>query len=119
MVKFKPEKLEHRTEEELAEEFERMFKEAQERVGDKAIILPSHYYTCFHYGLAYFGCILERLADLSKKVFRAWAKVLGIHAFISHDDIASTKGPAFHPDWLRRMSSSTTLGFGGRSRRGV
>ncbi|HIE08563.1 MAG TPA: hypothetical protein EYP65_01795, partial [Armatimonadetes bacterium] len=101
VVKFKPEKLEHRTEEELAEEFERMFKEAQERVGDKAIILPSHYHTCFHYGLAYFGCILERLADLSKRVFRAWAKVLGIHAFISHDDIATTKGPAFHPDWLR------------------
>lgn len=117
VIKFKPEELERRTEEELAEEFERMLTEAQERVGDRVMVLPSHYHTCFHYGLAYFGwelyavaskwypkemrSILERFADLSEKVFRAWAKVPGIHAFISHDDIATTKGPAFHPDWLR------------------
>lgn len=117
VLAFEPEKIEPRSEEELADEFQARYDEAREKAGDQYLVLPSFYWTCFHWGLAYFGwelyavasklhpaemkSMMERFAQVSAKIFRAWAQVEGLVGFISHDDICATRGPAFHPDWLR------------------
>jgi hypothetical protein len=48
-----------------------------------------------------FEKLLGRFGSLSKLEARAWAQT-GIKAFISHDDICSTRGPFFPLSWMRR-----------------
>lgn len=48
-----------------------------------------------------FEKLLERFGNLSLLEARAWSQT-DIRAFISHDDICSTRGPFFSPKWMRR-----------------
>jgi len=45
--------------------------------------------------------ILESFARLSTKFMEAWAS-LDPPVFISHDDLANSKGPIMSPDWFRK-----------------
>ncbi|MEM2674004.1 MAG: uroporphyrinogen decarboxylase family protein, partial [Candidatus Bathyarchaeia archaeon] len=48
-----------------------------------------------------FERLLERFGRLSLLEAKAWSKT-NIKAFISHDDICSTRGPFFPVNWMRR-----------------
>ncbi|MCX8170741.1 MAG: uroporphyrinogen decarboxylase family protein [Candidatus Bathyarchaeota archaeon] len=48
-----------------------------------------------------FENLLNRFGELSLLEAKAWSQT-DIKAFISHDDICSTRGPFFPVDWMRR-----------------
>ena len=45
-----------------------------------------------------FGKVMERFAKVTIKYFQAWATVDDLYIFSSHDDLAMTRGPIFHPE---------------------
>ena len=49
-----------------------------------------------------FGKLIERFANVSIKYFQAWSKTDNLIIFSSHDDLAMTRGPVFHPEWYRK-----------------
>ena len=101
---------------EMTEEFGEGHRKTQARVGDVALVPAFFGTTLFQYGLALFGWeafletaglypkeygqLLEQFAQISIKVATAWADT-DIETFFSHDDLAMTRGPVFHPDWYR------------------
>jgi hypothetical protein len=102
---------------ELAAQFQRSLDKARASNGDLALATGGFYNTLFMWPLLTFGWELflelgaahpedtERLlrdfAEISRKVFRAWAKT-DVEVFSSHDDICFQAGPVFSPQWLRQ-----------------
>lgn len=100
---------------ELAEHFEEVHGRVQ-RFYENQVVPGGSYLTCFMWLVLTFGLrwttkvayrdpkrfkrLLNRFGQLSLIQFKAWAKT-GIKAFISHDDICSTRAPFFPPHWLR------------------
>jgi hypothetical protein len=97
--------------------FQQQYAAMLENTGDTALPVPHHYTTCFHWPLAILGfellCeagseedrfarLMERFAEISRRITAAWAGIPGLHAFILHDDLTMTSGPVFPPDWYRR-----------------
>ena len=85
--------------------------------GETCYPLPHHYTTAFHWPLAIFGfellCeagmeeerfaqLMERFAEISRRITTAWSQVEGLKGFILHDDLTMTGGPIFPPAWYRR-----------------
>ena len=79
--------------------------------------LPNHYTTCFHWPLGVFGfellceagmeedrfaALIERFVEITVRVTTAWSQVRGLAGFILHDDLTTSAGPIFAPDWYRR-----------------
>ena len=48
-----------------------------------------------------FEPVMAEFAELNRRAFRAYAR-LPIHFFVSHDDIAATKGPICSPKWMQK-----------------
>lgn len=48
-----------------------------------------------------FEPIMEEFAELNRRAFRAYSR-LPINFFVSHDDIAATKGPICSPQWMNK-----------------
>ena len=105
-----------KTEDEYFEEFRADHDRLQREAGGVGYVIPQHYTTCFHWPLAIFGfellceagmeeddfhSLMERFAEISRRITRAWARVDGLKAFILHDDLTMTSGPMFRPDWYR------------------
>jgi len=51
-----------------------------------------------------FSKILEHFARQSLAVIEGWAKTDGVELVIIHDDIASTRGVIWSPEWLRKYA---------------
>lgn len=102
------------------DKLEEMFREEHsKRQGfyKNQVIPGGKYQTCFMWLIMTFGLewtvraahhdpgrferLINKFGQLSLLEFRAWAHT-DIKAFISHDDICSTRGPFFSPKWLRR-----------------
>jgi len=105
------------TAEQYRERFQREHEALQERAGEAGYVIPHHYTTAFHWALAIFGfellceagmeeddfhALMERFAEISRRITTAWSQVRGLKAFICHDDLTMTRGPLFAPDWYRR-----------------
>ncbi len=105
-----------KTVEEYQREFTREYELALRSCGDACVPLPHHYTTCFHWPLAIFGfellCeagmeekpfhkLMERFAEVSRRISTAWSRVAGLRGFILHDDLTMTSGPLFAPRWYR------------------
>jgi len=106
------------TVEQYRDEFQETYARMLDRCGEVCLPIPHHYTTLFHWPLAIFGfellCeagmqedrfgpLIERFAEVSRRVTTAWAAIPGVEGFILHDDLAMTGGPIFAPDWYRRM----------------
>ena len=106
-----------KTVEDYEEEFSREYKRMLTSCGDAVYPIPHHYTTCFHWPLAIFGfellceagmeeddfhALMERFAEISRRITTAWSRVEGLEGFILHDDLTMTSGPIFAPDWYRR-----------------
>ena len=104
------------TEDEYFAKFQAEHEQLQRNAGGVGYVIPHHYTTCFHWPLAIFGfellceagmeeddfhSLMERFAEISRRITRAWARVDGLKAFILHDDLTMTSGPMFRPDWYR------------------
>jgi len=102
------------------DELEELFREEHRRKQDfyrNQVVPGGKYQTCFMWFIMTFGLgwtakaayydprgferLLNRFGQLSLLEFKAWAQT-DIKAFISHDDICSTRGLFFSPQWLRR-----------------
>jgi hypothetical protein len=102
------------------DKLEEIFKEEhskRQRFYRNQVVPGGKYQTCFMWLLMTFGLewavkaayydpkrfekLLNKFGQLSLLEFKAWAQT-DIEAFISHDDICSTRGPFFSPNWLRR-----------------
>ena len=100
----------------LAYIFEKKHGEVQSIYGDQ-LVPGGTYHTCLMWLIKMFGLnwtvkaayldprgfekLLDRFGRLSLLEARAWAKT-DVKAFISHDDVCSTRGPFFHPNWMRQ-----------------
>ncbi|MEM2931068.1 MAG: uroporphyrinogen decarboxylase family protein [Thermoproteota archaeon] len=98
-------------------EFFRREHSAKQGFYRSQLVPGGKYQTCFMWLIMMFGLewtvkaayrdpkrfekLLERFHRISKLEFEAWAET-DIKVFISHDDICSTRGPFFPPEWLRR-----------------
>lgn len=113
----KPLELFPDTVEQYRERFMAKYRQMLASTGDACLPIPHHYTTAFHWALAIFGfellCeagmqeqlfgrLMERFAEVSRRITAAWSQVPGMHAFICHDDLTMTSGPIFPPDWYRR-----------------
>ncbi|MGQ9597395.1 MAG: uroporphyrinogen decarboxylase family protein [Thermoproteota archaeon] len=101
---------------ELEELFRREHSEKQDFYHNQ-VVPGGKYMTCLMWPIMTFGLewtikaayhdpkgferLLNRFFQISLLEFKAWAQT-DIKAFISHDDICSTRGPFFPPKWLRR-----------------
>ena len=90
--------------------------ERQALYGQNALVPGGYYTTLFMWGVMIFGWelmmvaaaseprrfndVLKRFLEISVREVEAWSQV-DIEVFISHDDLAMTKGPIFRPDWFR------------------
>ncbi|MEX0324649.1 MAG: uroporphyrinogen decarboxylase family protein [Puniceicoccaceae bacterium] len=98
-------------------EFRDSYRLMIESTGEVAYPIPHHYTTCFHWPLAIFGfellceagmeeedfhSLMERFAEVSRRITTAWSRIDGVEGFILHDDLTMTAGPIFHPDWYRK-----------------
>lgn len=85
---------------------------------DKKVFLPGWYYTTlFMFPVMVFGwemfmlaaatqparfrVVLDKFAELSIEFMEMWADT-GVEVIIAHDDLASSAGPIFNPDWYRK-----------------
>jgi len=97
-------------------EFTQSYADMLRSCGDTCLPLPHHYTTCFHWPLAIFGfellCeagmeahrfheLMNRFAEISRRITTAWSQVPGLKGFILHDDLTMTSGPLFAPSWYR------------------
>ena len=106
---------------EMVEDYTVRFQTAHDRqrelTGEVGYAIPHHYTTAFHWPLGIFGfellceagleeedfhALMERFAEISRRITTAWSRVRGVKAFICHDDLTMTSGPIFSPDWYRR-----------------
>lgn len=123
VLEFDPLEYDTKTIGELTSKFKMKVEETknvQEIVGNSAwIISPAEIYeTLFMWPIELFGWemfmitamqepdefgrLLGRFAQISAKYASAWAAVDGVELFHSHDDLATTRGPVFNPEWYRR-----------------
>jgi len=102
--------------EDLAEHFEKIHSEYQS-IYRGQLVPGGTYHTCLMWLIKMFGLnwtvkaaysnpndferLLDRFGRLSLLEAKAWSQT-GIKAFISHDDICSTRGPFFPIKWMRR-----------------
>jgi len=116
-LEFDPLKYFPETEDQYAAKFQADYCQMQAQCGGIGYAIPHHYTTAFHWPLAIFGfellceagmeesdfhALMDRFAEITKRITRAWARVEGLKAFICHDDLTIAAGPIFHPDWYRR-----------------
>jgi len=116
-LQFEPLKYFPETVEEYVPRFQAEHDKQQALAGDTGYAIPHHYTTAFHWALGVFGfellceagleeedfhALMERFAEISRRITTAWSRVSGIKAFICHDDLTMTSGPIFPPDWYRR-----------------
>lgn len=114
---FDPLKVFPKTLDEYEAEFRASYRQMLESTGEVAYPIPHHYTTCFHWPLAIFGfellceagmeeddfhSLMERFAEISRRITTAWSRVDGLEGLILHDDLTMTSGPIFHPDWYRK-----------------
>ncbi len=105
-----------RTVAQYREEFTASYASMLQSCGDTCLPIPHHYTTCFHWPLAIFGfellCeagmeeerfhkLMERFAEVSRRVATAWSEVPSLSGFILHDDLTMSSGPLFAPAWYR------------------
>lgn len=118
VFEFDPLQYDSRTEDELADLYQAAFDTHRRQLGDRTLPLEAWYTTLFHWGIAIFGWenfmaaaalypdrwdrMLDGFFEISRRHLAALARVEGMPAVISHDDIAMTRGLVFHPDWYRR-----------------
>lgn len=102
--------------EDLREDFEKVHGRTQ-TIYRNQLVPGGTYHTCLMWLIRIFGLewtvkaaylnprgfenLLERFGNLSMLEAEAWSQT-GIKAFISHDDICSTRGPFFSLKWMRR-----------------
>lgn len=116
-LEFDPLKYFPKTVDQYAEQFSKEYQQMIDSTGNVTYPIPHHYTTCFHWPLAIFGfellceagmeeedfhCLMERFAEVSRRITTAWSQVEGLEGFILHDDLTMTSGPIFHPDWYRK-----------------
>ena len=98
-------------------EFQQSYDKMIADAGGACLPLPHHYTTCFHWPLGVFGfellceagmeedrfaALIERFVEITVRVTTAWSQVRGLAGFILHDDLTTSAGPIFSPDWYRR-----------------
>ncbi len=104
------------SEDELAKQFQQIVDRDRAANGDLCLEIGHFYNTMFMWPLLTFGwelwlevaaCypqeakrLLRDFSEISRKVFRAWAKT-DVQVVSSHDDICHRQGPVFSPKWLR------------------
>lgn len=103
--------------EEMARKLNEDFHYLQNLVGERALV-PGHYYrTLLMWPLMLFGWeffvelvylypqefqrIWKGFAEISLKVTLAFS-LTDIEVFTSHDDLCTTRGPIFNPEWYRK-----------------
>jgi hypothetical protein len=106
------------TVEQYHERFTRSYQQMLASVGDVACPVPHHYTTAFHWCLGILGfelfcmvgmeeqrfaALMDKFAQVTRRITTAWSRVDGVQAFICHDDLTMTSGPVFPPDWYRRF----------------
>ena len=118
VFEFDPLEYDPRTEDELKDIYQAQFDAWRRQLGDRCLPLAGWYTTLFHWGIAIFGWenfmaaaalyperydrLLGRFFQVSRRHLSALARVEGMPALISHDDIAMTRGLVFRPDWYRQ-----------------
>jgi hypothetical protein len=101
----------------LADEYGKNHRKNQELLGDQALLTAWYGTTLFQWFIALFGWNLfletaalyperfqdaiKRFVEMSRLHTAAWAQT-DIVTFVSHDDLAMTRGTVFHPDWYRK-----------------
>ncbi|MEM1507377.1 MAG: uroporphyrinogen decarboxylase family protein [Candidatus Bathyarchaeia archaeon] len=104
------------SQEDLAEHFREVHREYQSTYRSQ-LVPGGTYHTCLMWLIKMFGLnyvvkaaymdpkgfekLLGRFGNLSLLEAKAWSQT-DIKAFISHDDICSTRGPFFPMNWMRR-----------------
>ena len=117
ILAFDPRSHDKSSRQEKADTFARCYHDAQDWYGDRAQFIPGHYQLVVHYmpywcDWAVFMELLasepdrcrplfDRCEDYSVEIMEAWANS-GAPAFIAHEDLCSTRGPIFSPEFLRR-----------------
>ncbi|MEX0332688.1 MAG: uroporphyrinogen decarboxylase family protein [Puniceicoccaceae bacterium] len=116
-LEFDPLKYFPKTVDEYVEEFQAEYQQMLDSTSEVTYPIPHHYTTCFHWPLAIFGfellceagmeqedfhCLMERFAEVSRRITTAWSRVEGLEGLILHDDLTMTAGPIFHPDWYHK-----------------
>jgi len=102
--------------EDLREDFEKTHNKFQ-TIYKSQLVPGGTYHTCLMWLIKMFGLewtvkaayldpkgfekLLERFGNLSLLEAKAWSQT-SIKAFISHDDICSTRGPFFPLSWMRK-----------------
>jgi len=100
----------------LVDEFGASHCRSQELLGKQALVCGGFGTTLFQWFVALFGWelfletaklypkqfkdVISRFVEMSCLYTAAWAQT-DIVTFTSHDDLAMTRGPVFHPDWYR------------------
>ena len=97
--------------------FRAQYKDMVASTGETCQPIPHHYTTCFHFPLAVFGfemlcemglhedafdALMEQFVEISVRIATAWSRVPDLKAFILHDDLTTSAGPIFRPQWYRR-----------------
>ncbi len=101
----------------LAEYYNERHRKMQELVGERCLVMGGFYKTLIMWPLMTFGWnllmktvleepkefkkLLAKFAQISQKVFQAWA-MTDIKVMSSHDDICNANGPTFSPEWYRK-----------------
>jgi len=116
-LEFQPLDYFPQTVEQYRAEFQQSYDKMLADAAGTCLPLPHHYTTCFHWPLGVFGfellceagmdqdrfaALIERFVEITVRVTTAWSQVQGLAGFILHDDLTTSAGPIFSPDWYRR-----------------
>jgi len=117
-IKFKPLSFFKESSAQLVEQYSNEHINTKKHVGNRAVVVGHFYHTLFHWMISCFNWenfmiaaamdenkfkrIIDEFAELSCRHIKAWSEVDGLEVFISHDDIAITRGLVFRPDWYRK-----------------
>ena len=118
IISYDPEEEHYkRSIDELVDEYQAGLERDRSLVKDTALVYRLYYTTLFMWGVEIFGWelfmmaatlkenefddLLEKFKKVSVRYLTAWEKA-GVEQIICHDDLASTQGPIFHPDWYRK-----------------
>ena len=101
----------------LADEFGKSHRKSQELLAQQALVSGGFGTTLFQWFVALFGWnlfletaalyperfgdVILRFVEMSRLYTEAWAQT-DIVTFVSHDDLAMTRGTVFHPNWYRK-----------------
>lgn len=101
----------------LVDEFGNKHRKNQDLLGSQALVSGGFGTTLFQWFVALFGWelfletaalyperfedVIRRFVEMSRLYTEAWAQT-DIITFVSHDDLAMTRGPVFHPNWYRQ-----------------